>query len=122
MPQKIIDLDALVGPPIKVKLAGTIYELPPDLPAPLFLKVCAYAESDLSEAEMAEDLYGELLELFRTHQPDLEELPIGLSGLIRAIPAIYGRPAPEAEGGARPSRAGTKSTSRKRPKSSRSSR
>lgn len=121
---QIIDLDALVGPPKKVRLAGEIYKLPADLPAALFLKISAYADSELSEVEMAEDLYEELLELFRVHQPDVESLPIGIAQMVLAIPQIYqGETATSAEeGGARPSRAGTRSTSRtKRTKKSASS-
>lgn len=115
MSQKIIDLDALVGPPLKVRLNERVYKLPPDLPAPLFLKISSYADSGLDEAEMAADLYDELVELFRVHQPDLEELPIGIAQMVAAIPTIYQDGASEApaEGGARPSRAGTRSTRRK---------
>lgn len=121
MSQKIIDLDALVGPPLKVKLNDKVFKLPPDLPAPLFLKISTYAESDLDQVEMAADLYDELLELFRVHQPDLEELPIGISQMVMAIPQIYQDGASAAEeGGARPSRAGTRSSSRK-PKTKRAS-
>ena len=120
---QIIDLDALVGPPKKVRLAGEVYKLPADLPAPLFLKISTYADSEMSEAEMAEDLYEELLELFRVHQPDVESLPIGIAQMVLAVPQIYqGGDEPAEEGGARPSRAGTRSTkSRKRPTKSRSS-
>ena len=122
MSQKIIDLDALVGPPKKVKLGGEIYSLPADLPAPLFLKISTYADSELSEAEMAEDLYEELVELFRVHQPAIDSLPIGIAQMVLAIPQIYQDGVSETqEGGARPSRAGTRSTSRKRKTKSASS-
>lgn len=127
MATKIIDLSDVVGPPLKVRLQadGPVYKLPADLPAPLYLKVSAYGDSEMDEAEMAEDLYEELLDLFRVHQPDLAELPIGMVALITAIPQIYGgsSDAAEDEGGAPPSRAGTRSTKRKTsPKRSRSSR
>ena len=123
MPEaNIIDLDALVGPPKKVRLAGEIYKLPADLPAPLFLKISTYADSELSEAEMAEDLSEELLELFRVHQPDVESLPIGIAQMVLAVPQIYqGGGAAESEGGTRPSRAGTRSTRSRKPKKSASS-
>lgn len=114
MSQKIIDLDALVGPPKKVKLGGDIYKLPADLPAPLFLKISTYADSEMDEAEMFADLYDELLDLFRVHQPDLDDLPIGVAQLVLAVPKIYQDGVSETEeGGARPSRAGTRSTRRK---------
>lgn len=122
MSQKIIDLDALVGPPKKVKLGGEIYSLPADLPAPLFLKISTYGDSEMDESEMFADLYEELLELFRVHQPDLEDLPIGVAQLVLAVPRIYQDGVSETqEGGARPSRAGTRSTSRKKTKRSASS-
>lgn len=123
--QKIIDLSTVVGPPLKVRLQadGPVYKLPADLPVPLYLKVSAYGDAEMDEAEMAEDLYAELLELFQVHQPDLDELPIGMVALITAIPRIYGGGEPaEDEGGAPPSRAGTRSTKKARPKRSRSSR
>lgn len=129
MATKIIDLSDVVGPPKKVRLQadGPVYKLPADIPAPLYLKVSSYADQeDMSEAEMAEDLYAEMLELFQVHQPDLDELPIGLVALITAVPTIYGSAAveDEDEGGAPPSRAGTRSTRKKAPakKPSRSSR
>lgn len=94
MPTKIIDLDELIAPPRRVKLQGVTYTLPGELPVPLYLRLKA-TEDAPEDAEAAggdrvEDLNELLLELFRVHQPDLDELPVGLTQAFTIIPRVYG--------------------------------
>jgi hypothetical protein len=107
-----IDLDELAPEPKGVKLGGTRYLVPADIPLPLSIRLSRLSgEPDDSSAT---DLYEEVLALFRVHQPDLKSLPIGASQLFSTILAIYG---PKKEPDPTPAkprakRAGTKSTSR----------
>jgi hypothetical protein len=133
MSQKIVDLDAALGEPIRVKLKGTIYKLPPDLPVELWL---ALGETDddtagedaaeLTPAQKAEamrveveDLYTMILDLFREHQPTLEKLPIGMGQLVTLIGNVYGqKPDQDAAEGKAPrttARRGRQTSSRSRP-------
>lgn len=91
MSSEIVDLDAVVGPPKKVRLGGQVYVLPGDIPVELYLALnqAAQAETD-GEGDQVEILYEQLLDLFRTHQPDLESLPLSMTQLVQAIPTIYG--------------------------------
>jgi hypothetical protein len=121
--QQITDLDAIIGPPKKVKVNDETFTLPADCPAELYLKLTAYISAeDLDEHEAAEDLYDDILGLMQVHQPDMETLPFGLVGMIHIIPAVYGGTEDAAPD--RPSR-GTRSTSRpkgrKKPNRSRGS-
>lgn len=134
MPQEIIDLDVVAGPPKKVRLGGRDWTLPADLPVEIYLKI-NQAEKDTAAAEQAATARGEkldetaqftelrdiLLDLFQIHQPTLRALPreLGLVTLLQAIPKIYGPQGdPERPEGARPTRprarAGTTSTRRRR--------
>lgn len=93
MTSTLIDLDAVVGPPLKVKLKGTTYTLPSDMPVELWLAINATQEMADSTAEEVEaqvrEMHRLMLELFREHQPDLEGLPIGMRQLAVAIGVIY---------------------------------
>lgn len=128
MAQEIVDLDVVAGPPKKVRLAGKVYTLPPDLPVELYLRLNQQAQAEMSDHEQIVELYNELLELFRYGDPRIRELPVGLVTLISAIPTIYGSlepPEPEPVGRRPPRRgqAGTRSTPRRQPpRRSRSSR
>lgn len=92
MPTKIIDLDELIAPPRRVKLKGVTYTLPGELPVPLYLRLKATEDAPEDEAggDRVEDLNELLLELFRVHQPDLDELPVGLTQAFTIIPRVYG--------------------------------
>lgn len=114
---KIVDLDALAPEPITVKLAGQQYRLPGDIPMPLMLRLEQAAGSEVS-GDLLHDLYGDLLGLFQVHQPELTELPIGTTQIIRAIPAIYygvepDPPKPAKKPAAKRKSAGTRSTPRR---------
>lgn len=91
----IVDLDEVVPDGPRVKLGGVVYELPPDLPVELYLWLLKANDGDpevinMPEREQTERLYGEVLELFRYKQPDLERLPIRLSQLVTLIARVYG--------------------------------
>lgn len=108
--QEIIDLDSVLGKPKVVQLDGKRYKLPADLPAPLFLKLAAGSADDFS-AETVRELYEDVLALFRVHQPDMDDLPVGMVQMYTIIPRVYmgsddADPPPKAA-------AGTRSTSRK---------
>lgn len=123
MAQRIIDLDAVVPDSIGVRIDGEVYELPGDIPVPDFLAIGRLLE-DLGEenpdqaGDALQQLYDRTLDLFRIHQPDLEELPIGPKRLGTLIVELYTEAAEEDEGkeqAAPPRRnrsAGTRSTSR----------
>ena len=87
---EIIDLDELLGADKRVKLAGKVYTLPPDLPAELYLTIIRLARENPSEAEMIEALYDQLLGLFRYKDPKLESLPLTIQQCTTAVARIYG--------------------------------
>lgn len=95
MPTEIIDLDDLLEKPKRVKLAGKVYTLPPEIPAPLYLQMKAANQAreegvdSPAEQDRVEIVYGEVLELFQQHQPELEELPVGIVQVFRIIPRVY---------------------------------
>jgi hypothetical protein len=94
-PMKLIDLDEIVPDGPRVKLRGEIYELPPDLPAELYLWIQKLNAKDpdaldMPESEMVGKLYEEVLDLFRYKRPDLERLPIRLAELVTIIGRVYG--------------------------------
>ena len=118
---KIIDLDALVSAPKKVKLGGKVYTLPGDLPADLYLEINQYASDGRSEAEQFAALNDRVLELFQINHPELKTLPLSLSQLMLAIPTIYSGgeteddapPPPRDQAGTRSSRARPKTKSQR---------
>ncbi len=103
-----ISLDAIGDQePKRVRLAGKTYDLPPDIPVELWLRVSRYMAGGATETETVTGLYEATLELFRTADPKLAELKINLGTLIRALAQIY-NPAADADPPpkrARPSRA-----------------
>lgn len=114
MPSDIIDLDEILPDDKRVKLQGTIYTLPPEIPVELFLRINKMSDDGVAEDQQVGRLYEEILELFRYKQPDLEKLPLGLGQLMGAISQIYGNREADAP---RPPRAGTKSTRKPRRRS-----
>ncbi len=102
MANAIINLDELLSAPKRVELAGRVYDLPGDLPAELYLRITGAAEQDLAEHELVKLLYGQVLELFQVHQPDVESLPLGLGQLMQVIRVVYGGGTSEPEGEAPP--------------------
>lgn len=120
MATTIIDLDDILGADKQVRLKGKVYRLPPDLPVELYLKIQRAAGQDVTETEIFETLYENILELFRYKQPGLKELPLSLAQLVTAIPTIYGgdeaadgdaAPPPRTRGGRSSKSAATKSRS-----------
>lgn len=103
---RITDIDEILGTSKKVRLHGEIYELPPDLPVELYLWINRLNDRDeadeMSEIEMVEKLYGEVLELFRYKRPDLKTLPISLPQLVAVIPSVYSQQDAEEDEGPRP--------------------
>lgn len=92
MPATIIDLDEILGDPKRVRLAGKVYTLPADVPVELFLQVNKLSQQeDRAESEIVEQMYEDLLGLFRVHQPTLKALPISLGQLLVAFSTIYGK-------------------------------
>lgn len=110
---EIIDLDAALPPDKQVKLAGTVYKLPGDLPVELYLRVQRAAQA-IGTPEAGEEVVEEMVDilerLFRTRYPEWQ-LPsdVGLARLITAINQIYvAQPEPDPT----PRRAGTASSKR----------
>ena len=88
MPTEIIDLDAALPPDKRVKLAGKVYSLPGDLPVELFLRI-QRASTSLGENGAIEDLHGAVLELFRSRDKTVKELPIGMAQMVTLIVQVY---------------------------------
>lgn len=130
MAQKIIDLDVVVPEKVGAQIDGVVYDLPGDIPVPDYLEIARLADSLDDEADDGADpeaageklqaLYDRVMDLFRVHQPDLDELPIGPQRLASLVVQLYTGLADqdEPERPTKPRRAGTRSTSPKRkPKS-----
>lgn len=117
MAQKIVDLDVVAGDPKKVRLAGHVYTLPPDLPVELYLRINRFAAESPDDDQIAM-LYEQVLELFRYKDETVKELPIGLGSLFTVINTVYGSSTEETDP---PTRGGTPSSSPSRTKRSRSS-
>lgn len=90
MSQRIIDVDAagILTKPIQVKLAEQVYTLPGDVPAPLFARLIEIERTGATADEI-QQLYDELLALFRQHQPELERLPVGVHEMVHVVGFIY---------------------------------
>lgn len=134
MAQRIIDLDAVLPDALVVRVGGEEYTLPGDIPVPDYLELARLFEAlgdepgEGEEPPLAE-LYEFVLELFQRENPGLESLPIGPRRLGRLVLMIYTGAADsdddpkEPAAKAKPRKAaGTRSTSRKKPTKSRSSR
>lgn len=100
MPVEIIDLDAFAGPDKRVKLGGTVYPLPADIPTELYLRMLNLDKElsgagDDSEEAAIKALQGALLSLFnavpeRDRTKKLTALPpIGLNTLVSLIGRVY---------------------------------
>lgn len=91
-----IDLDDIILDDHEVKLGGTIYRLPGDLPIEQMVGISRAWERMNSGIgrdggdDLVDDLYRRVLELFQVRQPDLEELPIGVLAIARLIVRLYG--------------------------------
>lgn len=128
--QKIIDLDAVMPESLIVKMGGEEYSLPGDIPVPDYLELSRLFENLAEVPEDGEEpallqLYELVLELFQRENPGIEELPIGPRRLGRLVLMLYTGAAdnddPKAETKPKRRAAGTKSTSRKSPRKSASS-
>lgn len=132
MAQRIIDLDAVVPETIGVRIDKVIYDLPGDIPVPKYLKIARLtdelAEPGEGSGGVLEALYDEVVDLFGelNDLPEDDEgkvsLPIGPTRLGALVIQLYAQAA-EADDPrpTRARRAGTKSTSRTKPKRSASS-
>lgn len=92
MPAELIDLDAtgVVAAPIQIKLHGTTYQLPGDIPATLYVRMVAAASmGDAADSGTATALHDELLAAFQLYQPDVDSLPLGLNEMVRVVNVIY---------------------------------
>lgn len=92
MSQQIIDLDAagVVALPKVVRLRGTEYKLPGDVPATLYVRMTAAAIADDADELTTTYLHDELLAAFQAYQPELTSLPIGLTEMVRVVNFVYG--------------------------------
>lgn len=122
--QKIIDLSDFVDEPKQIRFenGGEVYKLPADIPVPLYIRLTTLQDEELDEQEATQEIYHELLDLFRIHQPDMEKLPVGMGQLLAIVPRVYGGAQAPEEGGDRPSRGGTKTSKKGKPKRSASTR
>jgi hypothetical protein len=88
---QIIDLDAILPRDKEVTLAGKAYRLPGDLPIELYLKI-QRASKDLGDSgadSFLEEVYNEILELFRLRDKTVKTLPLGITQMLRVIPLVY---------------------------------
>lgn len=117
----IIELDDALPPDKKVRLAGKVYTLPGDIPTPLFLRI-QRATQNIAGDEGIENLSEAIVDLFRTRDASIVELPLGLAQMVTLFSTVYGAPDEEEPDEARPtkptrgtgtgSRAGTGTRSR----------
>ena len=132
MAQRIIDLDAVVPETIGVRIDKVVYDLPGDIPVPKYLRIARLTDELADPGEgsggVLESLYDEVVDLFaELNELPVDEdgtvsLPLGPTRLGALVIQLYAS-ASEADS-PRPTkarRAGTKSTSRTKPKRSASS-
>lgn len=129
MGQRIIDLDELVPETVDVKMGGQVYKLPGDIPVPDYLRIAKLWDSLQEEPEEGDEdprlkqLYDAVLELFQKEDSKIKDLPIGPKRLGLIVVTVFaGLPGEEQEPEGNGKAAGTKSSSRKKPTKSRSSR
>ncbi len=87
---RIIDLDEALPPDITVKLGGKSYRLPGDIPTPLFLRIQQATGSLGTDDDGITALADAILDLFRTRDPSLTELPLGLTQMVTLFSTVYG--------------------------------
>lgn len=121
MPEKIIDLDAVVGDPKKVKLRGKTYTLPPDMPVELYLRLTQLQGEEDPDTDQIRAMHDEVLKLFRDSfygDPKLTALPegLGIKSLMRLIIDVYGEQVDEEEPKAAPPRKPSPGKRTSRPK------
>lgn len=111
-----VDLDALAPTPKRVRLGGKVWQLPGDMPMPLFMRTQGYearVAAGEDEGQLLIELQAEILALFQVHQPKLTELPeIGLVQLLTALGQIYGQLGEATPPNRAARRASTRTTSR----------
>lgn len=95
MPEKIVDLDALTGGPIRVRIRGKWYTLPPDMPVELYLRLTAVENAAEGEAtDEIRRMADEILKLFQDPafgDPSIRALPpIGIKQLLGFLMNVYG--------------------------------
>ena len=133
MAQKITDLSDLLSEDkhVRFRPGGKVYVLPGDIPAELFLEIQMEAERESEQIEQGETpdagraiitLRERLLELFQARNPDMDKLPeeITLPQLLQMIARVYGGEEPQETTPDRPSKGGTRSTTRSSRNASRS--
>jgi hypothetical protein len=94
--QRVIDLDTVLSEDVIVRLEGKEYQLPGDVPVPMWLRISqaadAFRESlndDSTGSDTLIDLYRAVLPLFQIYQPDLEEIPMSGRKLLALIFGLY---------------------------------
>lgn len=108
MSDEIIEVDELIGPNKKVRIAGQVYDLPGDIPIDTFLEIANMEErledEDVDEAELMISLRDRVSELFLLCDPEFEWPPtLGVTATVRLVGLVYrGAAARDAEGGADP--------------------
>lgn len=119
MPEKIVDLDALAGDPVRVKIRDRWYRLPPDMPVELYLRLTAVENAPEGEAtDEIRRMADEVLKLFQDPafgDPSIRALPpIGIKQLLGFLIQVYGdQAAEEADGAPPPRRPGRRSRPRR---------
>lgn len=78
---RFLDLDAVVVPDLDVQLGGETYRVPGSPDVPRMLRWISYQErfgeaSAEGAVELLQEIYDDLVDLFRIYQPDIESLPI----------------------------------------------
>lgn len=96
---RFLDLDAVVIPDLEVQLGGETYRVAgsPDVPRMLRWltfqdRFAAAAEDNADDQDaigLLQEIYDDLLDLFREHQPDLEKLPIRQEQIMPLFEALF---------------------------------
>lgn len=115
---EITDLNVFVGPPRQVKLGESVYLLPRDIPAELYLEFLDLQgqPGDLDDQTVVRKLRQDVLELFQVHQPGIDRLPpaVSIPVLVRMIGHVYSASSDAEERPTKP-RSGSRGTTKRKP-------
>src|SRR4051812_35258963 len=114
---EITDLNVFVGPPRQVRLGESVYLLPRDIPAELYLEFLDLQDrpGDVDDQAVIRKLHQDVLELFQVHDPSMTRLPpaVSIPVLVRMIGHVYSASGDVEE---RPTKPPSRGTTKRKPK------
>jgi hypothetical protein len=106
---RFLDLDAVVVPDLEVQLKGETYRVPGSPETERMLRWLSF-QSRFEKAspedviELLQEIYDDLLEVFREYQPELEKLPIRNDQIMPLFEALFDASTEEEAPPTRPTR------------------